>query len=120
MASTTSSRRPRRALPTTISEAAARTGLTIDTLRYYEREGLLADPVSRDSAGRRVYTDSDLAWLRLCVVLRATGMPLAVLRRYTELAREGDGTEPARLELLRTHGQVVRARIAEWERSSRT
>ncbi|MGH3738228.1 MAG: MerR family DNA-binding transcriptional regulator [Micromonosporaceae bacterium] len=58
-----------------IAEASDRSGLSIDTLRYYERIGLL-DPPARDSGGRRTYTEDDLGWLEFLMRLRTTAMPM--------------------------------------------
>jgi DNA-binding transcriptional MerR regulator len=96
----------------TIGQVAERTGLSIHTLRFYEKEGVLATPPRRSAGGRRVYTEHDVEWLNLCVVLRGSGMPLPEIRRYTELARTA-GTEPQRLDLLRTHQQRLRDQLAE-------
>ncbi|AXB42303.1 MerR family transcriptional regulator [Amycolatopsis albispora] len=96
-----------------IGQVAERTGLSVHALRLYEREGLLAAPVRRDSGGRRVYTAEDVTWLLNCTKFRASGMPLATIRRFAELVRQGPGTEPERLELLRAHQEQVIARIAE-------
>ena len=95
-----------------VSEAAGRVGLSTHTLRWYEQEGLVA-PVGRDSVGRRRYTEADLGWLDLLTKLRRTGMPVRDMRRYAELAREGDHTLPERLKLFREHRTRVTARIAE-------
>lgn len=97
----------------TIAEAAAATGLSAHTLRYYERDGLLLDAVERASSGHRRYTERDLGWLHLLMRLRATGMPIREIREYAELVRRGDGTEPERLALLRAHRDAVRAQLAE-------
>ncbi|GIG34645.1 MerR family transcriptional regulator [Cellulomonas pakistanensis] len=97
----------------TIAEAAAATGLTPHTLRYYERDGLLLEAVERASSGHRRYTERDLAWIHLLTRLRATGMPIREIREYAELVREGDGTEPRRLALLEAHRDAVRAHLAE-------
>ncbi|WP_067814425.1 MerR family transcriptional regulator [Nocardia inohanensis] len=97
----------------TIGQVAARTGLSVHTLRLYEREGLLAGPVGRDSAGRRTYSEADLQWLLYCTKFRASGMPLAVIRRFAELARRGPGTEAERLDLLLDHQRQVISKIAE-------
>lgn len=97
----------------TIAEAAAATGLTPHTLRYYERDGLLLDDVGRASSGHRRYTDRDLAWLHLLTRLRSTGMPIREIREYARLVREGDGTEPQRLAMLQAHRDAVRAQLAE-------
>lgn len=90
-----------------IGEVAERTGLSVHTLRFYEWEGILANPVRRDPGGRRVYHEDDVDWLTLCMILRSSGMPVPAIRRYTELARAGDGTEAERLALLRTHRERV-------------
>ncbi|MEJ3747771.1 MerR family transcriptional regulator [Actinomycetes bacterium KLBMP 9797] len=102
------------AMTMTVSEAAQRVGLTAYTLRWYEQEGLV-EPIGRDSAGRRVYTEQDVNWLLLLTRLRRTGMPVRDMRRYAELAREGDQTIAARLALFQAHRDRVLTRIAELE-----
>jgi DNA-binding transcriptional MerR regulator len=89
-----------------IGQVAARTGLSVHTLRLYEREGLLTGPLRRVS-GRRVYTEWDVQWLVNCTRFRASGMPLATLRRLAQLVGEGPGNEAERLTLLREHQQRV-------------
>jgi DNA-binding transcriptional MerR regulator len=96
----------------TIGQAAERTGLSVHALRFYEREGLLASPVRRGPDGRRAYGEDDLEWLDLCIKLRSSGMPLAAIRRYAELVRQGEGNERDRLVLLRQHQQRVTAQMA--------
>jgi len=97
----------------TIAEAAASSGLSPDTLRYYERDGLMLQPVGRSATGHRRYTQRDLAWITLITRLRATGMPIRDVRRYADLVRAGAGNEAERLDLLRHHRQGVLARLAE-------
>ncbi|VTR76991.1 putative HTH-type transcriptional regulator [Cellulomonas hominis] len=97
----------------TIAEAAAATGLSPHTLRYYERDGLLLDAVERAASGHRRYTERDLGWLHLLTRLRATGMPIREIREYADLVRRGEGTEPQRLALLQAHRDAVRAQLAE-------
>lgn len=96
-----------------IAEAAARTGLTADTLRYYERDGLMLHPVARSVAGHRRYTEQDLAWVELITRLRGTGMPIREVRAYAALCREGTGNEEERLALLRGHRARVLDQLAE-------
>ncbi|MCI4061746.1 MerR family transcriptional regulator [Micromonospora sp. R77] len=103
-----------REMSLTVGEAAERVGLTTYTLRWYEQEGLVA-PVGRDSAGRRRYTEGDVNWLVLLTRLRRTGMPVRDMRRYAELARQGDRTIGARRALFEAHRARVLARIAELE-----
>jgi DNA-binding transcriptional MerR regulator len=96
----------------TIGDVAERTGLSPHALRFYEREGLLAGRVRRQS-GQRRYSASDLEWINICVKLRASGMPLAAIRRFAELVQEGPGNEHERLALLREHQKRVVTRMAE-------
>lgn len=101
--------------PLMIGEVSARTGLSIDTLRWYEREGLL-DQVPRDAAGRRQFDRRDLKRLVLLIRLRATGMPVAEMRRYAELLRSGPSTDLDRALLLEAHRDRVQAHIADLQR----
>jgi DNA-binding transcriptional MerR regulator len=96
-----------------IAEAAERLGLSTDTLRYYERDGLLVETPGRAPSGHRRYTESDLGWIVLITRLRATGMPIRTVREYAELCRQGDGNELARLELLYQHRDRVLAQLAK-------
>lgn len=96
-----------------IGEVAERTGLSVHTLRFYEREGIFAGQVRRGPTGRRVYSHEDVAWLDICTKFRASGMPLNAIRRYADLVREGPGNEKDRLDLLRGHQDHVTAQIDE-------
>jgi DNA-binding transcriptional MerR regulator len=96
-----------------ISDAAARLGLTADTLRYYEKDDLLLRAVPRSSSGHRRYEQPDLSWIELITRLRATGMPIRDVRRYAALVRSGDGNETERLELLQAHRALVLRQLAE-------
>jgi len=98
-----------------IGEVAERTGLSVHALRFYEREGLLVGPVHRTSGGRRKYASTDVDWLLICVRLRESGMPLAELRRFADLVRQGPGNEVERLRLLDAHQRRVEAQIAALE-----
>jgi DNA-binding transcriptional MerR regulator len=99
-----------------IAEAAAEAGLSVHTLRYYERAGLLA-PIERNGSGHRRYTPEDVGWIVVCTRLRATGMPIRRIREYAELVREGEGNEDRRLALLEAHREDVRARLREVRRN---
>ena len=96
-----------------IGQVAERTGLGVHTLRMYERTGILAGAVERDAGGRRVYSDWDVEWLANCVLFRASGMPLATIARLAALVRAGSGNEAERLELLRSHQQLVTAQLGK-------
>lgn len=94
-----------------IGEVSARTGLSVDTLRFYERQGLFPPP-RRSAGGRRGFSTDDLAWIGICQRLRASGMPLPEIARYAELVRAGAGNESERLALLQRHEADVRAQMA--------
>ena len=81
------------------SQAAEQSGFSLDTLRYYERIGLL-DEIGRAPSGHRRFREEDLEWLGVLRCLRDTGMPSAQMRRYAELARSGQPTLADRLSLL--------------------
>ncbi|MEU7588829.1 MerR family transcriptional regulator [Micromonospora sp. NPDC049230] len=95
-----------------IGQVARRTGLSVHTLRLYERKGLFASEVRRDSAGRRVYSAWDVEWVANCVKFRASGMPLATISRLAQLVREGTGNEAQRLDLLREHQRHITEQLA--------
>jgi len=97
----------------TIAEAAQRTGVSVHTLRYYERAGLVVTPPGRTAGGRRRYHKLDLQWIRVCTRLRATGMPIKGIRRYAELVSAGPGNEKERLALMEAHRADVLAKLAE-------
>lgn len=99
----------------TVREAAALTGLSAHTLRYYEREGLL-DPIDRAHSGHRRYSEGDVAWIEFLGRLRATGMPIRKMKRFADLRREGEPTVPARRMLLEEHRTAVRQHVAELDR----
>jgi DNA-binding transcriptional MerR regulator len=99
----------------TVSEAAARFGLSAHTLRWYEQVGLVDRP-ARDGAGRRRYSNADLARLEFLTRLRTTGMPVREMLRYVELARAGSQTAAERREVLLAHRQRVLARMASLQR----
>ncbi|MFE6870372.1 MerR family transcriptional regulator [Kitasatospora sp. NPDC057692] len=96
----------------TIGEVSAASGLTAHTLRWYERIGLL-DPVDRSASGQRRYCDADLHRLAFLGRLRLTGMPVADMLRYVELARAGERTSADRRDLLLAHREAVRQQIAD-------
>jgi DNA-binding transcriptional MerR regulator len=96
-----------------ISEAARRTGIAVDTIRYYDRLGLLG-AVGRTAGGARAFTESDLGWLRILRCLRDTGMRMSDLRRF--VAVDGDRDPRGRRELLESHRAAVLERIARTHR----
>lgn len=94
----------------TIKQAAEKVNLTVHTLRYYDKEGLLPF-VSRDRAGNRIFTDGDLDWLGLICCLKNTGMPIKQIGTYIKWCMAGDGSLEARLDLLIKHREAVTQQI---------
>ena len=97
---------------------AERTGVSLDTLRYYEREGLL-DEVDRAPNGHRRYSEDDVLWVEVLRCLRDTGMTIDELRHYCSLGAQGDHTKSERAQLLTNHRAAVVAQIAEREEALR-
>jgi DNA-binding transcriptional MerR regulator len=93
-----------------IGEVSDRTGLSIDTLRFYEKIGLIAPPM-RNDAGRRVYGKDVLGWVGFLEQLNATGMKQADRIRYAKLHQQGDSTLCARREMLEAHREVIREKL---------
>ncbi len=97
-----------------VGAVAARFGLDPDTVRYYERRGILPEP-SRDAAGRRRYSNEDVHLIEVLLRLRETGMPLADIASFTRLvANDPDGV-PERLALLREHRERILAKRCQLE-----
>ena len=89
-----------------IGRASELSGVGIEALRYYEREGLMLDATPRDPGGRRRYHAADLRWIAGLVMLRETGMPIADIRVIADLSRTA-GTEAERLVHLEAHRRRV-------------
>ena len=83
----------------TIKEVSEKYDISQDTLRYYERVGMIPK-VNRTAGGIRDYQESDLGWVELAICMRGAGLPVEVMIEYVKLFQEGDSTIPARLELL--------------------
>nr|WP_221383016.1 MerR family transcriptional regulator [Actinoplanes polyasparticus] len=99
-------------------EVSEITGLSAHTLRYYEREQLFPRRIERSSSRWRTYTAQDVEWLLGCNRLRASGMPVADIRRYAQLVAAGPGNEPERLALMQAHQRRVDEHIAQLQVSS--
>ncbi len=84
----------------TIKEVCEKYNLTADTLRYYERVGVIP-AVSRTAGGIRDYTEVDLGWVENAVCMRDAGLPVEMLIEYVKLFQEGDSTIDARTNLLK-------------------
>jgi DNA-binding transcriptional MerR regulator len=97
----------------TIQQTAAACGLSVHTLRYYERIGLIK-PVARRGNGHRRYRPADLEWIAFLLRLRATGMPLADMQRYAALREQDQALSSVtqRKRMLAEHAGKLEAHIA--------
>jgi DNA-binding transcriptional MerR regulator len=94
----------------TIAQMAERTGLSADTLRYYEKAGLI-EPVGRSAGNQRRYAATDLDWVEFLLRLRATGMSIADMQRFARMRADGKATVADRLAVLREHRSGLDERI---------
>ena len=83
----------------TIKEVCEKYDITPDTLRYYERVGVIPE-VSRTKGGIRDYSEEDIKWVENAVCMRSAGVPVEMLIEYVKLFQEGDSTITARRDLL--------------------
>ncbi|WP_392560031.1 MerR family transcriptional regulator [Orbus mooreae] len=96
-----------------IGEFAEKTQLTAYTLRYYEKENLLAP--ERSSNGRRYYTEVDLGWVHFIRRLKETAMPLKQIKQYALLRKQGETTFAERAQLLTEHREFVKMQLQIWQ-----
>ncbi|MTD41521.1 MerR family transcriptional regulator [Erwinia sp. CPCC 100877] len=94
-----------------ISKASEETKVSADTIRYYERIGLIP-PIKRNSNGVRNFTEEDLNWITFSRHMRSAGLSIESLIDYIALFREGDQTIAARMELLKEQKKMLEDKIA--------
>jgi DNA-binding transcriptional MerR regulator len=99
-----------------IAEVSEKYGLSADTLRYYERVGLIP-PVHRNEGGIRDYNELDLRRVDFIKCMRGAGLPVEVLIEYVALVQKGDKTIEARKEILKEQRALVAARLAEMQKT---
>ncbi|WP_274649806.1 MerR family transcriptional regulator [Paenibacillus humicola] len=90
----------------TIGQVAEKTGLSIHTIRYYEKEGILPI-IKRNESGRRIFEYEDIQWINLINCLRSTGMPITQLKDYANLTLYGDQSGEKRLEILKKQKEKI-------------
>lgn len=100
----------------TIQQVAKLTGLSVHTLRYYERNGLL-EPVSRAANGHRRYSTEDVKAIEFLNKLRATGMSIRKMQQFAILFRQQPGSLDKRRAILESHEQEVQERIRQLNRN---
>lgn len=96
----------------TIQQVAEVTGLSVHTLRYYERVGLI-HTIGRAENTHRRYSDDDVGWINFLNKLRATGMSIQEMQRYAELQRMGDETLAERVEMLKCLRERLEAHMSD-------
>ncbi|HBQ36073.1 MAG TPA: MerR family transcriptional regulator [Rhodobacteraceae bacterium] len=100
-----------------IGDFARATGLSVYTIRFYEKIGLIP-PAPRDGGGRRVYSDASLGWMRFLEQLNATGMKQSDRVRYATLRLKGDETYTERRQMLEEHYAKIQADMVRLEKTS--
>ncbi len=99
-----------------IAEVSEHYGISTDTLRYYERVGLIP-PVTRNGSGIRDYNDLDIRRVEFIKCMRSAGLPIEVLIEYMELVQRGDSTIETRREILQEQRDLLAARIEEMQKT---
>ncbi len=99
-----------------IAEVSEKYGLSVDTLRYYERVGLIP-PVHRNEGGIRDYDELDLRRVDFIKCMRGAGLPVEVLIEYRDLVQQGDKTIEARKDILIEQRDLVAARLEEMQKT---
>ncbi|WP_375102915.1 MerR family transcriptional regulator [Paenibacillus sp. RS8] len=99
----------------TISEVSEKFNLSPDTLRYYERIGIIPH-VNRNKSGNRDYSEEDCRWIEHIKCMRGIGLPVETLIRYVELYRQGDEANHARVELLIEQRKQLLSKMEEMNR----
>lgn len=99
-----------------IAEVSQQYGLSSDTLRYYERVGLIP-PVNRNESGIRDYNELDLRRVDFIKCMRSAGLPVEVLIEYVALVQQGDKTIEARKDILREQRELLLARMNEMQKT---
>jgi DNA-binding transcriptional MerR regulator len=100
----------------TISEVSKLFDISQDTLRYYERIGLIPT-INRTQSGIRDYTEEDCKWVEFIKCMRSAGLPIEALIEYVALALQGDSTTQARKELLMEQRIQLMAKMEEMKRT---
>ncbi len=100
----------------TIAEVSKKFDISQDTLRYYERIGLIPR-VNRNRSGIRDYTEEDCRWVEFIKCMRSAGLPIEILIEYVTLFQQGDATHEARKELLTEQRKQLIARMEDMQKT---
>lgn len=97
-----------------IGQVARQLGITIDTIRYYDKQGLLPF-LKRDSNGRRIFSTNDIHLMRTIICLKNAGVPVSEIAQFVELRLQGDSTLRQRYHLLEDHEKNLQTQIRDLE-----
>lgn len=100
----------------TIAEVSKHFGLSPDTLRYYERIGLIP-PVTRNKKGVRDYSEMDRNWVQFTQCMRNAGIPVETLIDYMSLFQQGEATRETRKAMLKEQRKQIAARIGDMQKT---
>lgn len=99
-----------------IAEVSEKYGISTDTLRYYERVGLIPT-VNRNESGIREYRENDLTWVSFIKCMRSAGLPIEALIEYVGLVQQGDPTIAARKDILKEQRDLLVTRMQEMQKT---
>ncbi|WP_078431529.1 MerR family transcriptional regulator [Metabacillus halosaccharovorans] len=99
-----------------ISEVAKELDLTVYTLRYYDKEGLMPF-VERSSSGTRIFKDSDISALKVIECLKSTGMPIKEIKHFIDWCSDGDSTLQQRYDMFIERKATVEAQMEELKKT---
>ena len=100
----------------TIAEVGKKNDLTTDTLRYYERAGLIP-PVTRTKGGIRDYSENDCLWVEFIKCMRSAGVSVETLIEYVSLFQQGEATRETRKKILKEQRDILAERITELQQT---
>ena len=98
----------------TIKEVCEKYGITADTLRYYEKVGVIPT-VGRTKGGKRDYSEQDIGWVENAICMRSAGLPVEMLTEYVRLFQEGNGTFRARRDLLAEARKEILGQLSKYQ-----
>ena len=98
----------------TIKEVCEKYGITADTLRYYEKVGVIPT-VGRTKGGKRDYSEQDISWVENAICMRNAGLPVEMLIEYVRLFQEGDGTFQERRDLLAEAREEILGHLSKYQ-----
>ncbi|BCJ95177.1 MerR family transcriptional regulator [Anaerocolumna cellulosilytica] len=103
----------------TIKQVSEKTGLSIYTLRYYDKEGLLP-LIKRSKSGIRRFSDNDISWLKLICCLKNSGMPIEQIKEFMNLCLQGNKTAETRKNIMLAHREKILEQMKQLESSLHT